>query len=408
MGFLYQIGVHLFILLMRTASLFNQKIKKGIQGRKNWTKSLNDIPKDANVIWFHCASLGEFDQGLPVMTALKQNTPNPFILVTFFSPSGMDHYQKREHPVDKALYLPFDTKSNARTFLKKANPKLALFVKYEFWPNFISECASAKVSTISISTLLRNKQVYFKWYGGFFANVLKSIDYFFVQNAQTKELLDSIGVKQIEITGDTRYDKVIQHKNNSASTDSILTQFTAEGPILIAGSSWEEEEKIVKKFLESNTNTKVIIAPHNISSSNIERIQSLLDCPSVRYTKYEEYQGNRVLILDTIGHLTSAYQYADYALIGGGFSGNLHNVLEPAVYGLPVFFGPRQQKFPEAQSIIDAGIGFVIEDAEQLSEKIKALGNQNELKQKIESFMQSQVGATNKIVNHSFITNTLK
>ena len=149
MGFLYQIGVHLFILLMRTASLFNQKIKKGIQGRKNWTKSLNDIPKNANVIWFHCASLGEFDQGLPVMTALKQNTPNPFILVTFFSPSGMDHYQKREHPVDKALYLPFDTKSNARTFLKKANPKLALFVKYEFWPNFISECARAKVSIIS-------------------------------------------------------------------------------------------------------------------------------------------------------------------------------------------------------------------------------------------------------------------
>ena len=346
MGFLYKIVIHLFILGMRTASLFNQKIKKGIQGRKNWTKSLNDIPKDANVIWFHCASLGEFDQGLPVMTALKQNTPNAFILVTFFSPSGMDHYQKREHPVDTALYLPFDTKKNARTFLKKTNPTLALFVKYEFWPNFISECKRAKVKTVSISTMLRSSQVYFKWYGGFFANVLKSIDHFFVQNAQTKELLDSIGVKQIEISGDTRYDKVIQHKNSSTSTDSVLSQFAAEGPILIAGSSWEVEEKIIKKYLESNTNTKVIIAPHNVSSNNIERIHSLLDCPSVRYTKYEEYQGNRVLILDTIGHLTSAYQYADYTLIGGGFSGNLHNILEPAVYGLPVFFGPRHQKFP--------------------------------------------------------------
>ena len=408
MNFLYQIGIHLFILLMRTASLFNQKIKKGIQGRNNWTKSLDDIPENANVIWFHCASLGEFDQGLPVMTALKQNTPNAFILVTFFSPSGIDHYQKREHPVDKTLYLPFDTKRNARTFLKKANPTLAIFVKYEFWPNFISECARAKASIISISTLLRNKQIYFKWYGGFFKHALKKIDYFFVQNQQSKELLESIGVNQVEISGDTRYDKVIQHKNSSTSKDSVLSQFAVEGPILIAGSSWEVEEKIIKKYLESNTNTKVIIAPHNVSSNNIERIQSLLDCPSVRYTKYEEYQGNRVLILDTIGHLTSAYQYADYALIGGGFSGNLHNILEPAVYGLPVFFGPRHQKFPEAQSFIDGGIGFVVENAEQLTEKINALGNQNELKQKIESFVQTQSGATDKIVNHSFITNTLK
>ena len=404
---LYQIAIHLFILGMRIASLFNKKIKKGIQGRKNWRNSLDDIPKDANVIWFHCASLGEFDQGLPVMSALKKNTPNAFILLTFFSPSGLNHYHKREHPVDLTIYLPFDTKSNARTFLKKAKPSLALFVKYEFWPNFISECKRAKVKTFSISTLLRSSQVYFKWYGGFFANVLKSIDHFFVQNAQTKELLDSIGVKQIEISGDTRYDKVIQHKNSSTPTDSVLSQFAAEGPILIAGSSWEVEEKIIKKYLESNTNTKVIIAPHNVSSNNIERIQSLLDCPSVRYTKYEEYQGNRVLILDTIGHLTSAYQYADYALIGGGFSGNLHNILEPAVYGLPVFFGPRHQKFPEAQSFIDAGIGFVIDNAEELSEKLNVLGDKVELKQKIEGFMQSQAGATDKIVNHSFIKNIM-
>ena len=398
---LYQIAIHLFILGMRIASLFNKKIKKGIQGRKNWRNSLDDIPKDANVIWFHCASLGEFDQGLPVMSALKKNTPNAFILLTFFSPSGIDHYHKREHPVDLTIYLPFDTKSNARTFLKKAKPSLALFVKYEFWPNFISECKRAKVKTVSISTLLRSSQVYFKWYGGFFRGALKNIDYFFVQNQQSKTLLESIGVKQIEISGDTRYDKVIQHKNSSTSPDPVLSQFAAEGPILIAGSTWEVEEKIIKKFLESNTKMKVIIAPHNINSNNIERIQSLLDCPSVRYTKYKEYQGNRVLILDTIGHLTSAYQYADYALIGGGFSGNLHNILEPAVCGISVFFGPRHQKFPEAQSFIDGGIGFVIENAEELNQKINALSDQQELKQKIEAFMQSQAGATEKIVNHS-------
>ena len=190
---------------------------------------------------------------------------------------------------------------------------------------------------------------------------------------------------------------------NKTRTKDILGQFTAEGPILIAGSSWEAEEEMVKKFLDSNAKSKVIIAPHNVDTNNIDRIQSLLNRPSIRYTKFKVYQGDRVLILDTIGHLSSAYKYADYAFIGGGFSGSLHNILEAGAYGLPVFFGPHHQKFPEAQSFIDGGIGFVVENAEQLSEKINTLGNQDDLKQKIEAFMQSQAGATEKIVNHSFI-----
>ena len=393
MRFFYQIGIHFFILFLRIFSVFNPKIRTGLEGRKNWTSALDDVPNNANVMWFHCASLGEFDQGLPVMHALKNKTPNAYILVTFFSPSGMQHFEKRMHPVDKALYLPFDTKLNAKIFIQKTNPTLAIFVKYEFWPNFILECGRSDIKLVSISTLLRKNQIYFKWYGGFFASVLKSIDHFFVQNQHSKILLESIGVKQIEISGDTRYDKVLQHKNSATSTDSILTQFTSEGPILIAGSSWKEEEEIIRLFLKLNPTTKVIIAPHNVSPSNIERLQNSLDLPSVRYTKYQEYKGNRVLILDTIGHLTSAYQYADYALVGGGFSGSLHNILEAGAYGLPVFFGPHHQKFPEAQSFIHGEIGFVIENAEQLSEKIKALGNQNEIKQKIKAFMYSQAGS---------------
>ena len=408
MRFFYQIGIHFSILFLRIASLFNAKIKEGIKGRKNWTVTLGDIPENANVIWFHCASLGEFDQGLPVMTALKQNTPNAFVLVTFFSPSGMKHYHKRAHSVDLALYLPFDTKANAQLFLKKAKPKLAVFVKYEFWPNFILECGRSDIKLVSISTLLRKNQIYFNWYGGFFASVLQSIDHFFVQNQHSKTLLESIGVKQIEISGDTRYDKVLQHKNSSTSTDSILTQFTSEGPILIAGSSWKEEEEIIRLFLKLNLTTKVIIAPHNVSPSNIERLQNSLDLPSVRYTQYQEDNGSRVLILDTIGHLTSTYQHTDYALVGGGFSGSLHNILEAGAYGLPVFFGPHHQKFPEAQAFIDGGIGFVVENAAQLSQKINELSDQQALKQKIDAFMKRQAGATNKIVNHSFITNTLK
>ena len=182
MGILYQIGIHFFILSLRIASIFNLKIRAGLEGRKNWISILEDIPQSAQVIWFHCASLGEFDQGLPVMHSIKKNTPNAFILVTFFSPSGMQHFEKRTHPVDKALYLPFDTKLNAHIFINKAKPKLAVFVKYEFWPNFILECQASKTKLVSISTLLRKNQIYFKRYGGFFARVLRSVDFFFAQN----------------------------------------------------------------------------------------------------------------------------------------------------------------------------------------------------------------------------------
>lgn len=408
MGILYQIGIHFFILSLRIASIINLKIRAGLEGRKNWSSILEDIPKKAHVIWFHCASLGEFDQGLPVMHALKNNTPNAFILVTFFSPSGIEHYEKRTHPVDKALYLPFDTKINALTFIQKAKPKLAVFVKYEFWPNFILECRASNVKLVSISTLLRKNQIYFKGYGRFFARILKNVDYFFVQNEETKSLLESIGIKDITLSGDTRYDRVLQHKEATTQTDSILSNFSAKRPVLIAGSSWESEEKIIKHFLESNPETKVIIAPHNVNKANIERVETLLDQPAVRYTEFNDQHDERILILDTIGHLSTAYQHADCALIGGGFSGSLHNILEAAAFGLPVFFGPHHEKFPEAQSFIDEGIGFVIENAGQLSEKIKALGNQDDLKQKIEAFIQSQAGATDQIVNHSFITNTLK
>ena len=408
MGILYQIGIHFFILSLRIASIFNLKIRSGLEGRKNWISILEDVPKNAKVIWFHCASLGEFDQGLPVMHELKNKTSGAYILVTFFSPSGMQHFEKRAHPVDKALYLPFDTKANAHTFINKVKPKLAIFVKYEFWPNFILECRASKIKLVSISTLFRKNQIYFKSYGGFFRRILKSMDHFFVQNEETKVLLESIEITDVVVSGDTRYDRVLQYKKDVSETNSILSKFRAKGPVLIAGSSWEEEEKIVKKFLDSDTKSKVIIAPHNVNANNIDRIQSLLDQPSVRYTQLKEYQGDRVLILDTIGHLSSAYQYADYALIGGGFSGNLHNILEAGAFGLPVFFGPHHHKFPEAQNFIDGNIGFVIENAAQLSEKINALNHQEERKQKIEAFMQSQAGATNKIVSHSFIREILQ
>jgi len=398
MSRIYQIGIRVFILAMRIASLFNGKIKEGIEGRKNGLKKLNNIPENVNVIWFHCASLGEFDQGLPVMTALKKTIPNAYLLVSFFSPSGMKHYQKRNHTVDQAIYLPFDTINNAKVFLQKVRPSIAVFIKYEFWPNLILQCKKTNVKTVSISTLLRKDQIYFKWYGGFFAGVLKSVDFFFVQNQETKSLLESIGADNVEISGDTRYDRVLEHRKNNAITNDILDQFTQEGPTLIVGSSWEEEEKIVKGFLDIDAKSKVIIAPHNVNEKNIGRIQSLLDQPSVRYTQFKEYQGDRVLILDTIGHLSSAYQYADYALIGGGFSGSLHNILEAGVWGLPVFFGPHHLKFPEAEEFINAGIGYEVENSEQLLQKINELSGTERLKEKINAFFQNKSGATKLIL----------
>tara|TARA_Y100001978_G_scaffold164962_1_gene152176 strand:- start:664 stop:1884 length:1221 start_codon:yes stop_codon:yes gene_type:complete len=398
MSRIYQIGIRVFILAMRIASLFNGKIKEGIEGRKNGLKKLNNIPENVNVIWFHCASLGEFDQGLPVMTALKKTIPNAYLLVSFFSPSGMKHYQKRNHTVDQAIYLPFDTINNAKVFLQKVRPSIAVFIKYEFWPNLILQCKKTNVKTVSISTLLRKDQIYFKWYGGFFAGVLKSVDFFFVQNQETKSLLESIGADNVEISGDTRYDRVLEHRKNNAITNDILDQFTQEGPTLIVGSSWEEEEKIVKEFLDVDAKSKVIIAPHNVNEKNIGRIQSLLDQPSVRYTQFKEYQGDRVLILDTIGHLSSAYQYADYALIGGGFSGSLHNILEAGVWGLPVFFGPHHLKFPEAEEFINAGIGYEVENSEQLLQKINELSGTERLKEKINAFFQNKSGATKLIL----------
>ena len=408
MGILYQIGIHFFILFLRIASIFNLKIRSGLEGRKNWISVLEDVPKNAQVIWFHCASLGEFDQGLPVMHELKNKTSGAYILVTFFSPSGMQHFEKRAHPVDKALYLPFDTKTNAHIFINKVKPKLAIFVKYEFWPNFILECRASKIKLVSISTLFRKNQIYFKSYGGFFRRILKSMDHFFVQNEETKVLLESIEITDVVVSGDTRYDRVLQYKKDVSETNAILTKFRTKGPVLIGGSSWEAEENIIKKFLESNSEINVIIAPHNVSRANIKRIETLYNQPTMRYTEFNEKNDERILILDTIGHLSAAYRYADYALIGGGFSGNLHNILEAGAFGLPVFFGPHHHKFPEAQNFIDGNIGFVIENAAQLSEKINALNHLEERKQKIEAFMQSQAGATNKIVNHSFIREILQ
>ena len=381
----------------------------GVMGRKNWKSKVEGIPKNKKVIWFHCASLGEFDQGLPVMNSLKLKNPELFLFVTFFSPSGMLHYHKRRHVVDLAMYLPYDTPRNVDFFIKKVNPTLVFFVKYEFWQNYIRELSMKNIKLVSLATLLRPNQYFFKWYGGFFREGLKKISYYFTQNEETKNLLNSIGIHEIAVVGDTRYDRVSENKElfletlgaGTSKHTAIFESFLAQEKALIFGSSWEKELAILIDLLKDNWKGKIIIAPHDVSESNVRKIQLLLKEKAIKYTDFKNYKEEQVLILDTIGQLSTAFYYGNIACIGGGFSGNLHNILEPAVFGLPVLFGPKHSKFPEADQFTEVGIGFEFHDFASFKIQLSyCLENNEALNKKTLAFMEERKGVCNKILSN--------
>jgi 3-deoxy-D-manno-octulosonic-acid transferase len=351
-----------------------------VLGRKGWEARLRaQIPADRKVLWFHCASLGEFDQGLPLMKSMKEEDPSLFLLVSFFSPSGMEHYQKREPMVDSACYLPLDTLHNARTFVQIVQPVKAVFVKYEFWPNFLRALAEKNIETIAVSAIFRPKQIYFRWYGGFFRRALKHVRYFHVQNEESKNLLESIGLHNSTVSGDLRYKRVSQAKELAMQTSNeVLAHFTSGSTTLILGSSWPKEEGIVRDALPNLGTIKLIIAPHDVSESHIRAIQA--DFPdALRYTQLDatrdatQLAHAQILIIDCIGQLSSAYRYGTIAFIGGGFTGNLHNILEPAVYGLPLLFGPKHSKFPEADLFLQKGFALEVNNATDFSEAFHIL-----------------------------------
>jgi len=409
MQVLYNFGIYLFSILLKIISPFHAKARMGVLGRKNWKSKVEGIPKNKKVIWFHCASLGEFDQGLPVMNSLKLKNPDLFLLVTFFSPSGMLHYHKRRHVVDLAMYLPYDTRRNADFFIEKVNPTLVFFVKYEFWQNYISELSKKNIKLISLATLLRPNQYFFKWYGGFFREGLKKISYYFTQNEETKHLLNSIGIREIAVVGDTRYDRVSENKElfletleaGPPSQIAIFESFLAQEKVLIFGSSWEKELAILIDLLKDDWKGKIIIAPHDISESNVRKIQLLLKEKAIKYTDFKNYKEEQVLILDTIGQLSTAFYYGNIACIGGGFSGNLHNILEPAVFGLPVLFGPKHSKFPEADQFTEVGIGFEFDDFASFKIQLSyCLENNAALNKKTLAFMEERKGVCNKILSN--------
>lgn len=397
MRLLYSLGVRMMFALMWIASSFHPKAKKWITGRRNLLSGVF-IPSNRKVVWFHCASLGEFDQGLPVMNELKNQNPEIYLVVTFFSPSGMDFYHKRDHKADLVLYLPLDTKKKAEQFVQTIRPTMVLFVKYEFWYNHLKAAKRYGAKIYGVSSLFRPTHRFFKWYGGFFRKALRLFDHFFVQDQRSLDLLNSIGITQATITGDTRYDRmqaVTQHPNSNG----IIEQFIKNEKVLLLGSSWPvDEDTFLPALLQLKNKMKIIIAPHDISEAHIESIAKLFDGEVSRYTKFNDSSG-RVLILDTIGQLTTAYRYADIAYVGGGFTGKLHNILEPGAFGVPVLIGPKFERFPEAQLFIDRGVAQVVTTPDEFEKAVQeGLSNKEDIRFKLGAIFSENAGSAKRIV----------
>ena len=399
MHFLYNIGIFILGVGIRITALFNPKAKEWVAGRKNLFTNLPAI-SGKNVVWFHCASLGEFDQGIPLMNKIKTENSTVFLLVTFFSPSGMKHFHKREHPADHVMYLPLDSPSNARRFIEHFKPSQAFFIKYEFWSNLIFEAMKHGTKIYNVSGLFRKDHRFFKWFGGFFRKTLAAFDWFFVQNENSLELLNSIGIKNVSVTGDSRFDRVLENKRNIQENE-IISKFKNEQELFIVGSSWPEDEKIIIPWINAQGG-KVLIAPHNIDESHVKSIDAQIE-NTTRYTEANnvDLSSKKVLVLDTIGQLANAYSQGTIAYVGGGFSGNLHNILEPAVFGLPVIFGPKHNRFPEAQRFIDAGIGFSVETEEEFTEALEKIKRDlDSISKKTVEFVEQNKGAADKIYVH--------
>lgn len=399
MHLLYNISIFFLGFGMRIASLFNSKAKEWVKGRKNIFSDLPNVIGE-NVVWFHCASLGEFDQGIPLMKKIINENPNTFLLVTFFSPSGMKFYKKRERIANYVMYLPLDSPKKAKRFIKHFKPKKTFFVKYEFWYNFINQAKLQGSEIYNVSGLFRDNHRFFKWYGGLFRRLLKKFDWFFVQNEKSKALLTSIKIKNVSVTGDSRFDRVIENKQLIAQ-NRIIEQFKNEENLFVIGSSWPEDEIILTPWAKQ-FNGKILIAPHNIDENHIKGILKKLP-NAVRYTEAQniDISAKSILILDTIGQLANAYSYGSVAYVGGGFSGNLHNILEPAVFGLPVIFGPKHSRFPEGESFIDNGFGFSVSTTDEFEKAYsKIVGNYEYISQKELDFIAKNAGASDKIMKH--------
>lgn len=407
---MYNIIMYIIQLGVAIGSIFNDKLRKMWQGERDAVQTLRKkVEPDADYIWFHAASLGEFEQGRPLMEQIKKSYPQYKILLTFFSPSGYE-VRKNYEGADIITYLPIDTVGNARQFLRTVRPVMAFFIKYEFWYNYLHILQYRGIPAYSVSSIFRPDQVFFKWYGRGYGRVLKCFTRFFVQNEESKKLLESIGIHDTMVVGDTRFDRVLQIKEASKQLPIVerFVKGTPEEPqkVFVAGSSWQPDEEIFLKYFNNHRDWKLIVAPHVIGEDHLKFIFSLIkDKKVVRYTQATEdnVADADVLIIDCFGLLSSVYHYGDVAYVGGGFGVGIHNVLEAAVWGMPVLFGPNNKHFAEAQGLLQSGGGIEIEDYETFSLIMSQLSDgsayYDTCGQEAGAFVQSLAGATKKVLS---------
>lgn len=399
MVWIYNIGIFLYAFLLKFIALFNHKAKLFIVGRKNIFKAISaQVDPNDQAIWFHFASLGEFEQGRPVLEQLKAKCPLQKIILTFFSPSGYE-VRKNYALADAVFYLPMDTAANAKKFISIVNPKMAIFTKYEFWHHYFNELHQQQIPLYLISGIFRPNQVFFKWYGSFNRNMLKSVSHFFVQNEESVECLKSIGIKQVSLSGDTRFDRVYENALNPKKLVEIK-DFCNDLPVFIAGSTWLDDEKLLSTFPEKYPDWKLIIAPHEIGSGHLTEIERLFP-NAIKFSALSTQLKDRqpqVLIIDNIGMLSSLYQYAKVAYIGGGFGTGIHNTLEAAAFGLPVIFGPKYNKFQEAKDLIAIGAAKSINTAPALFDAFDHFKSNEKAANDAKNYVKEQTGATEMIL----------
>jgi 3-deoxy-D-manno-octulosonic-acid transferase len=403
---IYNLAIRLYVFVIRLSALFgNQKASLWINGRKDWKEKMRQQLKPGEKrIWFHCSSLGEFEQGRPVIEKLKASHPEYKIVLTFFSPSGYE-VRKNYPGADYIFYLPADTSSNAKAFLELVKPLKVFFTKYEYWHHYFFWMKHEKIPLYMVSAIFRFNDRFFKWYGGFFRSMLKCVTHFFVQEQVSKKLLSEIGYTNVTVTGDTRFDRVVEGANNPKEIP-VAKKFSAQRAVLVAGSSWAEDEKILAGIYNNcGGRLKMIIAPHEISETRLKEAAGIFSGMKTEFfsesTDVSVAKAD-VLIIDNIGMLSSLYRYGSMAYIGGGFGKGIHNTLEAAVFGIPVFFGPHYEKFNEAKELISYGGGYSFSEAKDFSAQINLFledENARSLHGKAAGdYVRSGAGATDKIL----------
>ena len=408
---LYSLGLYIFTWGMIIAAIFHKKARKMVVGiSQTYILLRRHIKKTDRVVWFHAASLGEFEQGRPLMERLRVEHPEYKILLTFFSPSGYE-VRKDYEGADLVCYLPFDTPGNALSFLRMAHPEIAVFIKYEFWTNYLTFCRMKGIKVYSVSSIFRPNQYFFKWYGSL--RPIRQFNHLFVQNEISKKLLAEHGIENVTVVGDTRLDRVIAIKDAAAPLP-LVEQFAGDAPCFIAGSSWGPDEEIYIPYFARHKDWKLIIAPHVISETHLKDIEKLLDDNGIshmRYTKLEKGECSpsseiEALIVNCFGKLSSIYRYGKVALVGGGLGVGIHNVPEAAVYGIPVIFGPNNEKFREAQALKACGGSFEYQDAESfgtiMDKFISSPADLQKAGQAAGGYINANAGAADKCFNAIF------